>query len=55
MEVLIFGVYLEIFLFRIKWSKIRVRIIHGRTLYTGKYGTEIFEVRIKHYITLRTV
>ena len=39
MEVLILGVYLEIFLFRIKWSKIRVRIIHGRALYTGKYGT----------------
>ena len=38
MEVLILGVYLEIFLFRIKWSKIRVRIIHGRALYTGKYG-----------------
>ena len=39
MEVLILGVYLEIFLFRIKWSKIRVRIIHGRALYTGKYGS----------------
>ena len=38
MEVLILGVYLEIFLFRIKWSKIRVRIIHGRALYMGKYG-----------------
>ena len=38
MEVLILGVYLEIFLFRIKWSKIRVRITHGRVLYTGKYG-----------------
>ena len=38
MEVLILGVYLEIFLFRIKWSKIRVRIIHGRALYTGKYS-----------------
>ena len=40
MEVLILGVYLEIFLFRIKWSKIRVRIIHGRALYTGKYGNK---------------
>ena len=39
MEVLILGVYFEIFLFRMKWSKIRVRIIHGRVLYTGKYGT----------------
>ena len=38
MEVLILGVYLEIFFFRITWSKIRVRIIHGRALYTGKYG-----------------
>ena len=38
MEVLILGVYFEIFLFRMKWSKIRVRIIHGRVLYTGKYG-----------------
>ena len=38
MEVLILGVYLEILLFRIKWSKIRVRIIHERALYTGKYG-----------------
>ena len=39
MEVLILGVYLEIFFFRITWSKIRVRIIHGRALYTGKYGS----------------
>ena len=38
MEVLILGVYLEIFFFRITWSKISVRIIHGRALYTGKYG-----------------
>ena len=38
MEVLILGVDLEIFLFRIKWSKIRVHIIHGRALYMGKYG-----------------
>ena len=43
MEVLILGVYLQIFLFRIKWSKIRVRIIHGRALYTGKYGTKAGE------------
>ena len=38
-EVLILGVYLEIFFFRITWSKIRVRIIHGHALCTGKYGT----------------
>ena len=38
MEVLILGVYLEIFFFRITRSKVRVRIIHGRALYTGKYG-----------------
>ena len=38
MEVLILGVYLEISIFRIKWSKIRVRIVHRRALYTGKYG-----------------
>ena len=41
MEVLILGVYLEIFFFRIMWSKIRVRIIHGRALYTGKYGIQL--------------
>ena len=44
MEVLILGVYLEIFFFRITWSKIRVRIIHGRALYTGKYGTMLISV-----------
>ena len=38
MEVLPLGVYLEIFFFRITWSKIRVRIIHRLALYTGKYG-----------------
>lgn len=41
MEVLILGVYLEIFFFRITWSKIRVRIIHRRALYTGKYGNSL--------------
>ena len=40
MEVLILGVYLEIFFFRITRSKIRVRIIHGRALYTVKYVME---------------
>ena len=40
MEVLILGVYLEIFFFRITRSKVRVRIIHGRALYTGKYVME---------------
>ena len=44
MEVLILGVYLEIFFFRITWSKIRVRIIHGRALYTGKYGNFYFVI-----------
>ena len=29
----------QLFFSRITWSKIRVRIIHGRVLYTGKYGT----------------
>ena len=41
-----FGVYLEIFLFRIKWSKIRVRIIHGHALYTGKYGNWQFTILV---------
>ena len=44
MEVLILGVYLEIFFFRITWSKIRVHIIHGRALYTGKYGIKVYEI-----------
>ena len=34
MEVLILGVYLGIFFFRIKWSY----YTRGRALYTGKYG-----------------
>ena len=38
MEVLILGICHEIFFFGKKRSKIRVRIIHGRALYTGKYG-----------------
>ena len=38
MEVLILGICHEIFLFGKKRSKIRVRIIHRRALYTGKYG-----------------
>ena len=38
MEVLILGICHEIFFFEKKSSKIRVRIIHGRALYTGKYG-----------------
>ena len=39
MEVLILGICHEIFFFGKKRSKIRVRIIHRRALYTGKYGT----------------
>ena len=39
MEVLILGICHEIFSFGKKRSKIRVRIIHRRALYTGKYGT----------------
>ena len=46
MEVLILGVYHEIFFFRIKWSKTRVRIIHGRALYTGKYGNRKSETKV---------
>ena len=38
MEVLILGICHEIFFFGKKRSKIRVHIIHGRALYTGKYG-----------------
>ena len=38
MEVLILGICHEIFFFGKKRSKIRVRIIHRRALYTGKYG-----------------
>ena len=38
MEVLILGICHEIFFFGKKRSKIRVRIIHRRALYMGKYG-----------------
>ena len=38
MEVLILGICHEIFFFGKKRSKIRVRIIHRRALYTGEYG-----------------
>ena len=40
MKVLILGICHEIFFFGKKRSKIRVRIIHRRALYTGKYGTK---------------
>ena len=40
MEVLILGICHEIFFFGKKRSKIRVRIIHRRALYTGKYGIQ---------------
>ena len=46
MEVLILGICHEIFFFGKKRSKIRVRIIHRRALYTGKYGS------CKMYFTL---
>ena len=39
MEVLILGICHEIFFFGKKRSKIRVRIMHRRALYTGKYGS----------------
>ena len=33
----------SLFFFFLKiWSEIGMRIIHGRALYTGKYGTVIF-------------
>ena len=38
MKVLILGICHEIFFFGKKRSKIRLRIIHRRALYTGKYG-----------------
>ena len=41
MEVLILGICHEIFFFGKKRSKIRVRIMHRRALYTGKYGNYI--------------
>ena len=39
MKVLLLGICHEIFSFGKKRSKIRVRIIHRRALYTGKYGS----------------
>ena len=47
MEVLILGICPEIFFFRKKRSKIRVRIIHGRASYMGKYSN----FKLKHLAT----
>ena len=47
MEVLILGICHEIFFFGKKRSKIRVRIIHRRALYTGKYGIGLDKTKTK--------
>ena len=44
--------------FRIKWSKIRVRIIHGHALYMGKYGNNLNKDKIelnKEYLLTMTL